>query len=75
MSRSRETSGISARSQSERTLLRLLNGRAEVSASVALALEELGRGAAGHWMRMQASCELAQARRRASERATAVHHT
>lgn len=45
------------------TLSRLLNGRAGLSASMALALEEIGWGTAVHWMRMQASYELAQARR------------
>ena len=50
-----------------RTLSRLLNGRAGVSANMALALEEIGWGTAEQWMRMRASYELAQARR---ERAT-----
>ena len=45
------------------TLSRLLNGRAGVSANMALALEDIGWGAAEHWMRMQGSYELAQARR------------
>ena len=45
------------------TLSRLLNGKAGVSASMALALENIGWGTAEHWMRMQASYELAQARR------------
>ena len=45
------------------TLSRLLNGRAGVSAAMALALEEIGWGTAEHWIRMQASYELAQARR------------
>ena len=45
------------------TLSRLLNGKAGVSAKMALALEEIGWGTADHWMRMQASYELAQARR------------
>lgn len=49
------------------SLSRMLNGRAGVSANMALALEEIGWGTADHWMRMQASYELAQARR---ERAT-----
>jgi len=44
------------------TLSRVLNGRAGVSAKMALALEEIGWGTADHWMRMQASYELAQAR-------------
>ena len=46
------------------TLSRVLNGRAGVSANMALALESLGWGTADHWMRMQAAYDLAQARRR-----------
>ncbi len=46
------------------TLSRLLNGKAGVSANMALALESIGWGAAEHWMRMQASYELAQERRK-----------
>ena len=50
------------------TLSRLLNGRAGVSAKMALALEDIGWGTAAHWMRMQASYDLAQARQtRAAE--------
>ena len=45
------------------TLSRLLNGKTGVSANMALALEHIGWGTAEHWMRMQASYELAQARR------------
>ena len=45
------------------TLSRLLNGRAGVSPKMALALEEIGWGAAEHWMRMPVGFELAQARR------------
>ena len=45
------------------TLSRLLNGKAGVSANMALALEEIGWGTADHWMRMEASYALAQARR------------
>ena len=41
----------------------VLNGKAGVSANMALALEDIGWGTAEHWMRMQASYELAQARR------------
>ena len=48
-------------------LSRLLNGRAGVSAKMALALEAVGWGSADHWMRMQASYELAQARRAGRE--------
>ena len=45
------------------TLSRFLNGKAGLSANMALALEDIGWGTADHWMRMQASYELAQARR------------
>ncbi|MDE2997834.1 MAG: HigA family addiction module antitoxin [Gemmatimonadota bacterium] len=45
------------------TLSRVLNGKAGVSAKMALALEDIGWGTADHWMRMQASYALAQARR------------
>ena len=45
------------------TLSRVLNGRAGVSANLALSLEAIGWGTAEHWMRMQASYELARARR------------
>ena len=58
------------------TLSRLLNGKAGVSAKMALALEEIGWGTADHWMRMQASYELAQARRgraAAGRRVGALH--
>ena len=54
------------------TLLRVLNGRAGVSANMALALEEIGWGTAEHWMRMQASYELAQVRSKRSARGQAV---
>ena len=58
------------------TLSRLLNGKAGVSANMALALEEIGWGTADHWMRMQASYQLAQARRERAAtdmRAGAMH--
>ncbi|NKC16447.1 MAG: HigA family addiction module antidote protein [Gammaproteobacteria bacterium] len=45
------------------TLSRLPNGKADVSANMALALEDIGWSTAEHWMRMQASYEFAQARR------------
>ena len=57
------------------TLSRLLNGKAGVSANMALALEDIGWGSAEHWMRMQASYELAQARRdRVAERRGGALH-
>ena len=58
------------------TLSRLLNGKAGVSANMALALEGIGWGTGEHWMRMQASYELAQARRdrKAAARSTRALH-
>ena len=53
------------------TLSRLLNCKTGVSANMALALEDTGWGTADHWVRMQASYELAQARR---GRAAAERH-
>ncbi len=54
----------SARLGCERgTLSRLLNSKAGVSTDMALALEAIGWGTAAHWMRLQASYELAQVRR------------
>ena len=41
------------------TLSRLLNGQAGVSENMALALEALRWGTAHHWMRIQASYEVA----------------
>ena len=58
------------------TLSRLPNGKAGVSANMALALEDIGWGTAEHWLRMQAGYELAQARRDraiAERRASALH--
>ena len=46
------------------TLSRLLNGHAGVSPAMALALERIGWSDADHWMRMQASYDLARARLR-----------
>ena len=50
-----------ARLGCERGILsRLLKGEARLSANMALALEALGWGTAEHWMRMQASYDVAQ---------------
>ena len=59
------------------TLSRLLNGKAGVSANMALALEDIGWGTAEHWMRMQASYELSLARhdRNASVRRAGGSHS
>ena len=45
-------------------LSRLLNGKAGISAAMALALERIGWSNASFWMRLQAAYELAQERRR-----------
>ena len=57
-------------------LSRLLNGKAGISPVMALALEGIGWSNASFWMRLQASYELAQARRdraAAERRAGALH--
>ena len=46
------------------SLSRLLNGKAGISPAMALALERLGWSNASYWMRLQASYELAQERRK-----------
>ena len=56
------------------TLSRLLNGKAGVSPKMALALEGIGWGTADHWMRMQASYELAKVRREREEAKDIVAH-
>jgi len=45
-------------------LSRLLNGKAGISPTMALALERIGWSNASFWMRLQAAYELAQERRR-----------
>ena len=57
-------------------LSRLLNGKAGISPAMALALERIGWSNAGFWMRLQASYELAQARREqaATERGAGALH-
>jgi antitoxin HigA-1 len=44
------------------TLSRVLNGRAGISAEMAIRLEKAGWSSADHWMRLQAAYDLAQAR-------------
>lgn len=46
------------------TLSRLLNGHAGISPAMAISLERLGWSDAEHWVRMQASYDLAQELRR-----------
>ena len=49
------------------TLSRVLNGRAAISAEMAIRLEKAGWSNAGQWLRMQAAYDLAQARKRERE--------
>ncbi len=59
----RNATETAARRGCERGMLsRLMNGKAGVSANMALALVDIGWGTAEYWMRMQASFELAQVR-------------
>lgn len=48
---------------SRNTASRLLNGHCGISPKVALALEQIGWSNADYWMRLQASYDLAAARR------------
>ena len=54
-------------------LSRVLNGRAAISAELALALERQGWSNADFWMRRQAAYDLAQARRSGSVAASYAH--
>jgi len=45
------------------TLSRLLNGKAGISAEMAIRLEKAGWSNADHWLRLQAAFDLAEARR------------
>ena len=47
---------------SRTTLSRLINGKAGISADMAIRLEKMGWSSAGQWLRLQAAYELAQAR-------------
>ncbi len=47
-------------------LSRIIHGRASVTAAMAIKFEALGWSDAEHWMRMQASHDLAKERRRAA---------
>lgn len=57
------------------TLSLLLNGKAGVFTNMALALEDIGWGTAEHWKRVQASYELAHARRGAGSEASVNRST
>ena len=70
------TEGASRLGCTRQALSRLLNGKTGISPGMALALERIGWSNASFWMRLQASYELAQARRdraAAERRAGALH--
>ncbi len=46
----------------QNTLSRVLNGHAGISPQMAIRLEKAGWSNAGHWLRLQAAYDLAQAR-------------
>lgn len=49
------------------TLSRVINGHAGISPEMAIRLEKAGWANAGHWMRLQAAYDLAQARKHEDE--------
>ncbi|MCF6283570.1 MAG: HigA family addiction module antitoxin [Candidatus Hydrogenedentes bacterium] len=49
------------------TLSRVLNGRSGISPDMAIRLEKSGWSNADHWLRLQASYDLAQARKHEDE--------
>lgn len=55
-------------SVSRSTLSRVANGHAEISPEMAMRLEKVFGGSAAHWLRMQASYNLAQARKHFSDK-------
>ena len=46
------------------TLSRVVNGRSAISPEMAIRFEKVGWSNAGHWLRLQAAYDLAQARTR-----------
>ena len=49
------------------TLSRLVNGHSAISPEMAIRLEKAGWSKAGHWLRLQAAYDLAQARKHEDE--------
>jgi addiction module HigA family antidote len=58
------SSGAAALKVARPTLSNVVNGRAAVSADMAIRLEKAFGGTADAWLRMQAAFDLAQARKR-----------
>src|SRR5437763_16728451 len=57
------TDGAQLLGVARHTLSRVINGQAGVSPEMAIRLEKAGWSNAGHWLRLQAAYDLAQARR------------
>jgi len=57
------TAGAKVLGVARHTLSRVLNGQAGISAEMAIRLEKAGWSSADHWLRLQATYDLAQARR------------
>ncbi len=58
------TEGAKVLGVARHTLSRVINGKAAISAEMAIRLEKVGWSNAGHWMRLQTAYELAQVRQR-----------
>lgn len=56
------TEGAKRLGVSRTTLSRVINGKAGISADMAIRLEKMGWSTAGQWLRLQAAYDLARAR-------------
>ena len=61
------TEGAKVLGVARHTLSRVLNGQSGISPGMAIRFEKMGWSNADHWMRLQASYDLAQARLRADD--------
>jgi addiction module HigA family antidote len=61
------TEGAKVLGVARHTLSRIINGQAGISPEMAIRLEKAGWSNAGHWLRVQAAYDLAQARRHEDE--------
>ena len=61
------TEGARVLGVARHTLSRVLNGRSGVSPEMAIRLEKAGWSNAGHWLRLQAAYDLAEAREHEDE--------
>ena len=61
------TEGARVLGVARHTLSRVLNGRSGISPEMAIRLEKAGWSNAGHWLRLQAAYDLAEAREHEDE--------